>query len=31
MWRENQDVIGDKPVKNNNGQMSLDVDSEKEA
>ena len=31
MRRENQDVIGDKPVKNNNGQMSLDVDSKKEA
>ena len=31
MRRENQDVIGDKPVRNNNGQMSLDVDSKKEA
>ena len=29
MRRENQDVIGDKPMRNNNGQMSLDVDSEK--
>ena len=29
--RENQDVIADKPVRNNNGQMSLDVDSKKEA
>ena len=29
MRRENQDVIGDKPVRNNNGQMSLDVDSKK--
>ena len=29
--RENQDVIGAKPVKNNNGQMFLDVDSKKEA
>ena len=28
---QNQDVIGDKPVRNNNGQMSLDVDSKKEA
>ena len=31
MRRDNQDVIGDKPVKNNNSQMSLDVDSKKEA
>ena len=31
MRRENQDVIGDEPVRNNNGQMSLDVDSKKEA
>ena len=31
MRRENQDVIGDKSVRNNIGQMSLDVDSEKEA
>ena len=31
MRRDNQDVIGDKPVRNNNGQMSLDVDSKKEA
>ena len=31
MRRENQDVIGDKRVGNNNGQMSLDVDSKKEA
>ena len=31
MRRENQDVIGDKPVRNNNGQMSLDVDSKKKA
>ena len=31
MRRENQDVIGDKPVRNNNGQMSMDVDSKKEA
>ena len=31
MRRKNQDVIGDKPVRNNNGQMSLDVDSKKEA
>ena len=31
MRRENQDVIEDKPVRNNNGQMSLDVDSKKEA
>ena len=30
MRRENQDVIGDKPVRNNNGQTSLDVDSKKE-
>ena len=29
--RENQDVIGNKPVRNNNSQMSLDVDSKKEA
>ena len=31
MRRENQDVIGDKPVRNNNGQMFLNVDSKKEA
>ena len=31
MRRENQDVIEAKPVRNNNGQMSLDVDSKKEA
>ena len=31
MRREDHDVIGDKPVRNNNGQMSLDVDSKKEA
>ena len=31
MQRKNEDVIGDKPVRNNNGQMSLDVDSKKEA
>ena len=31
MRRENQDVIGDKPVKNNKSQMSLDVDSKKKA
>ena len=31
MRRKNQDVIGDKPVRNKNGQMSLDVDSKKEA
>ena len=31
MRRENQDVIGDKPVSNNNDQMSMDVDSKKEA
>ena len=31
MRQENQDVIGDKPVRNNNGQMYLDVDSKKEA
>ena len=31
MRREIQDVIGDKPVRTNNGQMSLDADSEKEA
>ena len=30
MRRENQDVIGNKPVRNNNGQMTLDVDSKKE-
>ena len=29
MRRENRDVIGDKPVRNNNGQMSLDVDIQK--
>ena len=29
--RENQDIIGDKPVRNNESQMSLDVDSKKEA
>ena len=28
---ENQDVIGDEPVRNNNGQMSLNIDSKKEA
>ena len=31
MLQENQDVIGDKPMRNNNGQMSLDVDFKKEA
>ena len=31
MRRESQDVIGDKPVRNNNDQMSLDVDSKNEA
>ena len=31
MRRENQDVIGDKPMRNNNGQMFLNVDSKKEA
>ena len=31
MRQKNQDVIGDKPVRNNNGQMSLNVDSKKEA
>ena len=31
MRQENHDVIGNKPVKNNNGQMPLDVDSKKEA
>ena len=31
MRRENQDIIGDKPVRNNNGRMPLDVDSKKEA
>ena len=30
MRRDNQDFIGDKPVRNNNGQMSLDADSKKE-
>ena len=31
MRRENQDLIGDKRVRTNNSQMSLDVDSKKEA
>ena len=31
MRRENQDVIGEKPVKNDAGQLSLDEESKKEA
>ena len=31
MRRDNQDVMGEKPVKNNAGQMSLDEESKKEA
>ena len=31
MRRDNQDVMGEKPVKNNAGQLSLDEESKKEA
>ena len=31
MCRENQDVIGEKPVKNDAGQLSLDEEAKKEA
>ena len=31
MCRDNQDVMGEKPVKNNAGQLSLDEESKKEA
>ena len=31
MRRDNQDVMGEKPVKNDAGQLSLDEESKKEA
>ena len=31
MCRDNQVVMGEKPVKNNEGQLSLDEESKKEA
>ena len=31
MHRDNQDVMGEKPIKNNAGQLSLDEESKKEA
>ena len=31
MHRDNQDVMGEKPVKNDAGQLSLDEESKKEA